>query len=159
MNNFTKTLVLKTLLLKTLVLALYLFALGTIPTTAIAASKPAPAVGGQRDANGCMIGAGESYSLVRKSCLRLFEAAIRLDPKVKQDGAVLSAFIIFAGEDGIGNVEVFLPNRKTSLVMTLEKGNDAGLWKSKSLKLNYWKGVYSLADAKGKTLYQGPATR
>lgn len=113
-------------------------------------------VGGQRDAKGCLIGAGETYSNIRKSCVRVFEVGIRLNPKINQDSAVLSAFIVFAGEEGEGNVEVFLPSRKTSFMMRQIKGENAGLWKSKSLSLNYWKGMYSLDNAGGKTIYQGP---
>lgn len=116
----------------------------------------APSIGGQRDGKGCLIGAGEIYSNIRKSCVRVFDIGIRLNPIVKQKNAVLSAFIMFAGEEGDGNVEVFLPSRKTSFIMRQIKGDNAGLWKSKSRTLSYWKGTYSLDNASGKTIYQGP---
>jgi hypothetical protein len=115
-----------------------------------------PSIGGQRDGKGCLIGAGETYSNIRKSCVRVFDVGIRLNAIVKQKNAVFSAFIVFASEEGEGNVEVFLPSRKTSFMMRQIKGENAGLWKSKSLSLNYWKGMYSLDNARGKTIYQGP---
>jgi hypothetical protein len=131
----------------------------TLTPSAFAAGKPVatPSVGGQRDLYGCLIGAGESYSTLRNSCVRLFETAIRIDAIAKQSNAVLSAFVLFQSEEGEGNVEIFLPSRKTSFIMRQVKGDNAGQWKSKTLSLNYWKGMYSLDNSKGKTLYQGMA--
>ncbi len=127
-------------------------------TLVFSASKivTSPSIGGQRDGKGCLIGAGETYSNIRKSCVRVFDVGIRLNPMLKEKNAVLSTFIVFAGEEGEGDVEVFLPSRKTSFIMHQVKGENSGLWKSKSLNLSYWKGMYSLDKARGKTIYQGP---
>lgn len=147
MNHATKSIA--------LALCLPLAAL-TAPATN-AASEELPMVGGHRDVNGCLPGAGENYSILRKSCLRLFEAAIRLDPRVKNETVVLSAFILFAADKSSGTVEVFLPTIENSFIMTWSSDSRPPHWKSEGLSLFVLNGVYALDDIAGNTLYESAA--
>jgi hypothetical protein len=70
------------------------------------ANTPPPAAdetgfGAEDDGTGCLASAGMTWSPIRNRCLRLFEQGLRLDPVPLPSGstAVISAFIVFAGED------------------------------------------------------------
>lgn len=131
-------------------------AMAGLALTASAASGNAPRVGADRDQHGCIASAGYTYSVIRKNCIRLFESGIRLEP-VKQSGSqVASAFVVFKGESGVGNAELFLPEIKGSIILKKVPGENAGLWKSRAYKLSQWKGMYMIDTVKGKALYQGP---
>lgn len=68
-------------------------------------------VGGSKDDHGCLVGAGETWSALRQSCLRLFEEGIRLQPtKEEADSATLSAFVVFNEEQS--QLELFLPDQE-----------------------------------------------
>ena len=58
-------------------------------------------IGGDSDDQGCLASAGMTWSPIRNRCLRLFEQGLSLDPVPLPTGssAVISAFIVFAGED------------------------------------------------------------
>lgn len=143
---------------KAFVISTCLLLSGPAVTFANEDALAAPAVGGQRNPSGCLIGAGESYSTLRQSCVRLFETAIRLNPKARQDSAVMSAFILFASNDSEGDVELFLPAQEKSTMMKQTQGDNAGRWTATGLVLSYWKGMYTLDDANGSSLYQGAST-
>lgn len=67
------------------------------------------AIGGERDAHGCLPSAGQSWSKLRRACIQVFNEAERLNPvPVPQDGsAVISAFALMDRDSS--RVEVFLP--------------------------------------------------
>lgn len=135
--------------------ALLTIAMAGFAVKALAANGGAPSVGHDRDQHGCIASAGYTYSVIRKNCVRLFESAIRLEPVKKGGRQAVAAFVLFKGEPGVGNAELFLPGIKGSIMLKQVPGESAGLWKSKAYKLSQWKGMYMLDTAKGKALYQG----
>lgn len=80
-------------------------------------------IGGEKDTQGCLIAAGQSWSQLRGACIQVFNEGIRLNPAVIQskDAVILSAFVLF--DDEKTKAEIFLPDRKESLI--LEKTEEA----------------------------------
>jgi hypothetical protein len=121
----------------------------------------APKVGADLDAHGCRPSAGYTWSVIKGECIRVFESGIRLNAGAQGIDTTTSAFIVFKSEDEDAKVELFMPSDATSQMLDLDKSADdgAGTWKSAKYILKQWKGMYSLDDANGKTLFQGPAVR
>lgn len=71
-------------------------------------------VGVANDDHGCNAAAGFTWSEVRKDCIRLFEAGVRMNP-VNDPEATTSAFIVFSADSA--QVEVFLPNGTNSPIL------------------------------------------
>ena len=79
-------------------------------------------VGDDRDEHGCIGSAGEIWSEMLESCVRLFDDAIRLNPVEVQEGeAVISAFALLNEDQS--KVEIFLPEMD-GVSMILEKSAD-----------------------------------
>lgn len=78
-------------------------------------------IGGVRDGHGCLSAAGEIWSRVRNSCLRIFDVGIRLNPvnTTKKGRAVFSAFVIFSEDKEF--VELFLPTNHKSIILQYDK--------------------------------------
>ena len=123
-------------------------------TACTAQNHPNQAIGGDRDAHGCIGSAGYVWSALKGDCIRLFEDGIRLNPQDKSLDQTTSAFIVFKSPDEDAQAELFLPGQPAVLLPRVGK-NDAGTWKNKKWVLKQWRGMYSLEDRKGKLLYQG----
>jgi hypothetical protein len=119
----------------------------------------APMVGNDQDAHGCKPSAGYQWSVVRGSCIRIFESGIRLDAAAPGADTTLSAFIVFKSDESDAQAELFMPKEATSQLLDQVKDDGAGTWKSATYTLSQWKGMYTLEDAAGKTLYQGTAVK
>ena len=77
------------------------------------------AIGGDKDEHGCLTAAGETWSELLQSCVKVFEVGVRLNPTETVEGeAVVSAFAVF-NEDK-SKVELFLPVESDEVVI-LEK--------------------------------------
>jgi hypothetical protein len=78
---------------------------------------PQKGIGGDRDENGCLTGAGQTWSQLAKTCIQVFKEAKRLNPIVKKDGqAVISAFVLMNEDASV--CELFLPyGDKTSILL------------------------------------------
>lgn len=111
-------------------------------------------VGSDLDGNGCKTSAGYTFSKVKNSCIRVFESGIRLDPKEKGMDQSLSAFAVFKSDDEDKQVEIFLPNSSTSMILNKVPDSGAGTWENDNYKLLQWKGTYYL-DNFEKTIYEG----
>ena len=154
---------------RTTIRAWAIFGAAALTTVTAAPSFAAPTKasrampGADRDRHSCIGSAGFTYSRIQQTCVRLFESAIRLDPPARRHGApqkaVLSAFLLFHGDVGEGDAEIFLPGTKTSLILKQVPGENAGLWHAPGYKLSQWRGEYMLDDATGKSLYQGATVR
>jgi hypothetical protein len=112
-------------------------------------------VGNDRDSHGCIGSAGYTYSQVRGECIRVFESGVRLDPQDSKLDQTISAFVVFQSDDQDAQAELFLPPRADSVVINKTLGENAGEWKNDMYTLSQWKGMYTLTDESGKTLYQG----
>ncbi len=73
------------------------------------------AVGGRKDAHGCLAAAGYTWSAVRHDCIRIFEAGVQLLDSRNPD-AVLAAYAVFS-DDG-AQAELFLPAAADHPVLT-----------------------------------------
>lgn len=86
-----------------------------------------PKLGADRDAHGCIGSAGYAWSEIRKSCVRLFEVGLRLDPVPPPKGneATLSAFLVFAADDRApaknDSVELFVPGTTGGALLLRDK--------------------------------------
>ncbi len=117
----------------------------------------APTVGGDTDEHGCKASAGYQWSVVKNECVRLFEAGIRLDPKAEGLDTTLSAFAVFKSFEEDAQAEIFIPGQSASILLDKTGTDDAGTWKNTAYTLSQYRGMYTLDDANGKTLYQGSA--
>lgn len=79
-------------------------------------TPPTPAIGGQKDKNGCLVAAGQTWSTLRQTCLQVFNEGIRLNPiQQKADEAVFSAFVLY--NDNQSKAELFLPREDKSIIL------------------------------------------
>lgn len=120
------------------------------------AMAQAQVVGGGPDSHGCYADGGYTYSAVRRTCIRIWEAGIRLDPVKPQGSAVMSAFVVFASEDDRREAELFIPGVAASPILKAVRHQSARTWSGNGYRLTLQDGVYSLADTQGEVLFQGP---
>lgn len=79
-------------------------------------AEEVPAVGGQKSAHGCLVGAGETWSELKQSCVQIFKEGQRLSAVAPQtDEAEFSAFVLI-NEDKFA-AELFLPNTPNSVLL------------------------------------------
>jgi hypothetical protein len=74
-------------------------------------------VGGQTDKHGCLVAAGYTWSNVNKTCLRLFEKGIALNPgaTITTKGAV--TYLLF--NENKTQAEIFVPGIPGSVILNL----------------------------------------
>lgn len=138
------------------ILSLIPFVLFLLSTTCCAQQNP-PLVGGDRDQHNCIGSAGYQWSMLKKECIRIFEAGIRLDPVAPDLNKTVSAFVVFKSESENAQVEMFIPGVKNSILLKKGKKGNEGSWKNANYMLVLKKGMYTLSDKTNKTLYQGTA--
>lgn len=120
----------------------------TVPVT-----KPATGA----DEHGCKTEAGETWSIVRNSCIRLSDTGIKLEPQEAALDKTKPAWLVFT--DDKTRVEIFLPTQKRPVI--IRKSSEEGeppKWANGPLTLAESNGIYTLDD-EGKILYQGPAAK
>ena len=105
-------------------------------------------IGGDKDEHGCLIGAGQTWSVLKQDCVQIFSIGKRLNPvHITGDEAVISAFVLFNEDQS--KLELFLPNQKETIV--IEKGaND--LYQRDSLTYDVSNALLSIHNEKR---YQG----
>jgi len=75
-----------------------------------------PQIGGDRDRNGCLTAAGETWSGIKQDCIQIFNVGQRLNPIEKNEvEAVISAFVLF--NDDRSKLELFLPDQKKTILL------------------------------------------
>src|SRR5690554_6648870 len=80
-------------------------------------------IGGDKDANGCLIAAGETWSQLKQNCIRVFDEALRLNPlKVEEGDAIISAFVL-AEEENKSLVELFIGEKESSVILEATSEN------------------------------------
>lgn len=80
-------------------------------------------IGGDKDANGCLIAAGETWSQLKQNCIRVFDEALRLNPvKVEEGDAIISAFVL-AEEENKSLVELFIGEEESSVILEATSEN------------------------------------
>lgn len=73
-------------------------------------------IGGEKDKHGCLTSAGYTWSEIRRDCIRLFEAGIRINPLNNSEEYVSSGFLIFDNDSS--SVELFLPSMTGSEILS-----------------------------------------
>ncbi len=111
--------------------------------------EPVPLVGANTDEHNCKAAAGETWSELKQTCLRVFEQGIRLHPNDASLDQTLSAFALFNGEEDT-KVELFMPKLNGSKILTKTAANT---WEFNDLILSKEGTRYSLILDK-KAFYQ-----
>lgn len=104
-------------------------------------------VGSDSDEHGCKGSAGYTWSILKKECVRLFEAGTKLAHAEDGKTYVTVSYVIFDGN----KAELFLDTQKESII--LERKAEGESWIKDDLELIPWKG-YVLKKA-GKIIYTG----
>lgn len=119
-------------------------------------TTPVTLSGGDRDEKGCIASAGYRWSVMKDTCIRIFEAGIKMMPKDPSLDQTTAAYIVFS-KDRV-RVEMFLPAQKKAVIIRrkVEAAGEPTEWASGPLTLQFKDGVYSLDD-EGKLLYQSAA--
>jgi len=113
-------------------------------------------VGGGPDSHGCYADGGYTYSVVRRTCIRIWEAGARLDPAKPQGSAVISAFVVLASGEDQREAELFIPGVEGSLVLKEVRHHGVRAWSGHGYKLTLDNGIYSIADDRGEVMFRGP---
>lgn len=97
-------------------------------------------IGGQKDQNGCLTGAGYTWSQLKQTCIRPFEQGITLIQITSEGSFASASYILFS--DDKKQAELFTPLETGSVLL---KANNNG---------NYTNGQYQLKkENAGWTLY------
>lgn len=79
-------------------------------------------IGGDKDAHGCLIAAGETWSQLKQDCIRVFEDALRLNPiEIEEDEAIISAFVLVNEE--ATKAELFIESEEQSILLDAKDEN------------------------------------
>ncbi len=91
--------------------------MGAILMTACTTTSP-KAVGGQKDKHGCLIGAGQTWSVLKQQCVQVFNVAdIRFtDP----NNETLAVYTILSEDRQ--QAELFMADLEDSVILTAVKG-------------------------------------
>ncbi len=117
------------------VIALILLGVLVVVYLPITPNEPAPKVGADRDAHGCIASAGYTYSVVRGGCIRVWEAGTALIPVVPMGDPVLNAYAV-QSENGT-QVEVFLPGVEQGVLLSRDENVDLPMWQGQGWTLTY----------------------
>ena len=117
------------------VIALILLGVLVVVYLPITPNEPAPKVGADRDAHGCIASAGYTYSVVRGGCIRVWEAGTALVPVVPMGDPVLNAYAV-QSENGT-QVEVFLPGVEQGVLLSRDENVDLPMWQGQGWTLTY----------------------
>lgn len=78
-------------------------------------SPERPLIGGDRDEQGCLTAAGETWSRIKQDCVRIFTIGQRLNPVQTEVEAVISAFVLFSEDRS--KLELFLPDQRETIIL------------------------------------------
>lgn len=127
--------------------------LQTVSNDTVPVTKPATIA----DEHGCKTADGETWSIVRNSCIRLSETGIKLDPGEAALDKTKPAYLVFT--DDKVRVEIFLPTQKKPVIIRKSSGEgEPPKWANGPLTLSESNGTYTLDD-EGKILYRGTAAK
>ncbi len=102
------------------------------------------------DEHGCLVDAGERWSLIKKSCVNLPAKAFKAEPKDPALDPAKPAYFLF---DSV-RVELFLPTQVRSVVIRRSSAEgEPPVWANGPLKLTLADDTYTLYDEE-KILYQ-----
>ena len=80
-----------------------------------------PSIGGNKDKNGCLTSAGQTWSKIKNDCIQVFSEGIRLNPtQIDSTEAIISAFVVPNADSSA--YELFLADQDETVI--LNKKND-----------------------------------
>ncbi len=104
--------------------------------------------GSDRDSHDCIGSAGYTWSEVKKECVRVFEAGVRLNAAAGQD-STMSSFLVFSSDSS--QVEVFFPNQAPVPILARSATNAS--WQDEQLDVSRSGGKWVIQQG-GKVIYQ-----
>lgn len=118
-------------------------------------------IGNDLDTNSCDASDGYFFSEIKKECIKISEIGINLNPIVYDLKNGGSAFALFENEVEGDKVEIYFPDSEKTVILEKYKNADDNfyLWANENYKFKKWKGMYTIEDANGKTLFQGPTVK
>lgn len=100
-------------------------------------------IGGEKDEQGCVAAAGETWSELLQACVRIIDEGIRLNPIEREEGeAVISIFALFDKDKT--KVEIFLSNEDATTII-LDK-TENGLYQNELLSFNSEENALYIGD-------------
>ena len=127
--------------------------LQTVSNDTIPVTKPAAQV----DEHGCKTTDGESWSIVRKSCIHLSDIGIKLEPQEAALDKTNPAWIVFT--DDKVKVEIFLPTQKKPVIIRKSSAEGEPLkWANGPLTLSESNDIFTLDD-EGIILYKSASSK
>lgn len=145
-NNYLTTL--KPLMRKTHTIILFLTISLFLNYSTVYAQKPM--VGNDADTHGCRASAGYTFSIVKNECIKLWEQPLRLLSINPKEQTFFVAVVFSADKK---RAEVFLPNTKAGIVLSLITNKSNSFWKKDDLILSSHNDGYTLKKA-GKILFK-----
>lgn len=112
---------------------------GVMASCAVADKTP---VRGTKDGHGCLTAAGYTFSQVKQTCLRIFEAGIPVVNTVDSRPGMAS-YVVFS--DNRHQAELFLPGESESVLLS----RNGDVWQNAR---------FILANRSGKWVLKGTAT-
>ena len=110
---------------------------GILTSCAVVDKTP---VGGTKDGHGCLTAAGNTFSQVKQTCLRIFEAGIpvvnTVDPRPG-----MASYVVFS--DNRRQAELFLPGENGSVLLS----RNGDMWQNARFVLTNCSGQWVLKDA------------
>ncbi len=108
-----------------------------------------PIVGGGRDKHGCLASAGSTFSIIKNTCIRLWEEKIKLKQTDSSGTARYFAAVIFSKDDK--KAEVFVPDSLSGIVLTRTGRAGKYVYKQGNLALTVSNGYFLRKS--GKLIY------
>ena len=120
-------------------------------------TTPAIKTGNDTDERGCKTSAGYRWSVMKDTCIRIFEAGVKMDAKDPSIDKTKAAFVVFSSDRV--RAEIFLPTQTKAVIIRRTEGpGEPTQWASGPLTLSLKEGLYTLED-EGKLLYQSAAAK
>jgi hypothetical protein len=84
-------------------------------TNVVNDSSKTPMPGSDRDEHGCIGSAGYTWSVLKKECIRIFEAGTKLNPAEAVTDKTTVAYAVFSPDNN--QAELFIPREASSMIM------------------------------------------
>ncbi len=104
--------------------------------------------GADADSHGCRASAGYTYSIIKNTCIRLWEEKIRLNSS-NPDGASFFTAVIFSKDKK--KAEVFIPKSKSGVILNRTGKAGKYILKKEKLELTVSNGYF--LKRSGKLIY------
>ena len=103
-------------------------------------------VGNDKDEHGCIASAGYTWSVVKDSCIRLWETGILLKSVEVNQTYNADAVIILSADKT--QAELFLPTQKESIILNRTKKQGKYSWIKDNIELSSSKGYSLIQEGK-----------